>query len=296
MEMAVSFEREVGLVSEIVVVDDASAVPVKIEGLRSPVRLLRNETARGFCGASDQSLREVRTPFALLVDADITFLPGDFSGAFNAFRSLPRLAWSNFQQVSVEGTRGGSSEEALPPAWIYGLGNQVTSRWWRWKYRSLHPVLLSDRQQRVPMAHSSSALVRMEAFREINGFDLRYWQCQSDNDLCLRLGKAGWLVAVDRIYSVQHDGAGGRTGGKSRVYDLYRGKLLLYETHRPLSRLYLRSMLFLRHLLEAVVAGVRGSGSDDHLSPAFRYHLAVSALKGYPALERATGNAAVRRA
>jgi N-acetylglucosaminyl-diphospho-decaprenol L-rhamnosyltransferase len=281
MEMAISFRREAGLPAEIVAVDDASAPPAVIEGL--PVRLLRNDQARGFCAASDQALREVKTPFALLLDADITFLPGDFRAAFEAFKAQPRLAWSNFQQLSFEGTPGSSTEEIIPPAWIYALGNQVAQRWLRWKERSLHLASLGDRVTLVPIAHSSSVLVRMEAFREIDGFDARFWQCQSDNDVCLRLGRAAWKVGVDRIYTVRHDGVGGRLGGKRRVYDLYRGKLLLYETHRPGSRIYLRPLLALRHLIEAAVFSIRPKSEDEHLTAAFRWQLAVSALRGYPA-------------
>jgi N-acetylglucosaminyl-diphospho-decaprenol L-rhamnosyltransferase len=282
MEMALSFEREAGLPGEIVAADDASAPPAVVTGLKSPVRLLRNEKARGFGGASDQVLREVKTPYALLLDADITFLPGDFRAAFEAFKAQPKLAWSNFQQVSADGAKGGSGEMILPPAWIYGLGNQVTGRWLRGKEKSRRPELLGGRIDLMPIAHSSSAFVRMEAFREIDGFDPRFWQCQSDNDVCLRLGRAGWQVGVDQIYTVRHDGIGGRTGGPARVYDLYRGKLLLYETHRPASRLYLRPLLGLRHLLEAGVAALRGGAKPEHLRAGFRLRLAGAALRGYP--------------
>ena len=282
MEMAVSFEKEVGLPAKIVVVDDGSASPVAITGLRSQVHLLRNDKARGFCGASDQALREVTTPFALLLDADITFLPGDFRAAFTAFQAQPRLAWSNFQQVSAEGLPGCSAEEILPPAWIYALGNQVAQRRLRWRKKSWQTTVLNDRLDAVLVAHSSSALVRMEAFREIGGFDLRFWQCQSDNDVCLRLTQLGWKVGVDRIYTVRHDGIGGRTGGKKRVRDLYRGRLMLYEAHRPWSRLYLRPLLSLRHALEAIMACFRRERRDDHLSPGFRLKLALAALHGYP--------------
>ena len=282
MEMATSFEKEVGYPCEIVVVDDASVTPAVISGLRSPIRLMRNETARGFGGASDQALREVKTPFAFLIDADITFLPGDFQAAFAAFKAHPSLAWSNFQQVSMEGQPGSSIEEVLPPAFIYGLGNQISQRWVRWKEHSLNPPALSDRLIGVPVAHSSSTLVRMEAFREINGFDLRFWQCQSDNDVCFRLADAGWKVGVDRHYTVRHDGIGGRTGGKKRVYDLYRGKLLLYETHQPASRLYLRPLLALRHSLEAIAASFFLQKAPEHRRAEFRWQLARGALRGYP--------------
>ena len=280
MEMASSFEREVGRPAEIIVVDDASATPAVLTGLQSPLRLLRNNTARGFCGASDQSLREVKTPYALLLDADITFLPGDFRAAFESFKSLPKLAWSNFQQINHAGQPGSSWDDAIPPAWIYAMGNQVTGRWLERQDRA--PLLLNERIRSVPIAHSSSAFVRMAALREINGFDLRYWQCQSDTDVCRRLTKAGWQVGVDRTYTVRHDGIGGRTGGLNRIYDLYRGRLLLYETHEPASRFYLRPLLALRHFFEAIALFFRRNKSDAHLRPAFRFRLAFGALRGYP--------------
>jgi N-acetylglucosaminyl-diphospho-decaprenol L-rhamnosyltransferase len=286
LEMATSFEREVGRPAEIVVVDDASTAPATITGLASPVRLLRNERARGFGMASDQALREVRTPFALLVDADITFLPDDFRAAFAAFKAQPKLAWSNFQQVSADGVPGGSSEAVLVPPFIYALGNQVTGRWLRRKEQSLKTEMLGDRIESVLIAHSSSALVRLEAFRQIGGFDPRFWQCQSDNDVCLRLGRAGWKVGRDPHYRIRHDGIGGKTGGPARVYDLYRGRLLLYETHRPGCGIYLRPLLALRHLAEAVVAALRGGNKPDHLQPGFRLQLAAGALRGYPAGQR----------
>ena len=282
MEMALSFERHVGTVAEICVVDDGSTLPAKIEGLRSPVRLIRNDSPSGFCGASDAALQQVKTEFAFLLDADITFLPGDFSKAFAAFKGVPKLAWSNFQQIGVSGEVGSPSEDRLPPAWVYGMGNQVQWRWSKWKAKTAKGEWLSGRIKGVAIAHSSSTLVRMKAFRDIGGFDQRFWQCESDNDLCLRLRRAHWKVGVDQIYTVRHDGIGGRTGGKKRIYDLYRSRLMIYEIHRPHSRAYLRKMLGLRHLMEGAVAKVTGRKREDHLSPDFRFRLASAAFKGYP--------------
>jgi GT2 family glycosyltransferase len=283
MEMALSFEREVGLAAEIVVVDDGSQVPARIEGLRSPVRLLRNETPQGFCAASDRALGEIKTPFALLLDADITFLPGEFAAAFAAFKAVAKLAWSNFQQIGISGRAGSPSEDFLPPAWVYALGNKVQGRWSQRNARTLKPAFVSGRIKSVTIAHSSSALVRMQAFREVGGFDHRFWQCESDNDVCLRLLRAGWKIGVDQIYTVRHDGIGGRTGGKNRIYDLYRSRLMLYEIHQPASRHYLRPLLALRHLLEAAATLVRPR-DGAHLDPSFRFRLATAALKGYPKL------------
>ena len=281
MEMATSFERHVGTVAEFVVIDDGSREPVKIWGLRSPVRLIRHDAAQGFCGASDKALAEVTTPFAFLLDADVTFLPGDFGHAFAAFKAIPRLAWSNFQQIGSSGEVASPSEDRLPPAWVYAMGNQVQWRWSQWKARTVRSQWLSGRIKGVTIAHSSSTLVRMKAFRDIGGFDRRFWQCESDNDLCLRLRRARWKVGVDQVYTLRHDGIGGRTGGMKRVYDLYRSRLMIYEIHRPSSRAYLRSLLGVRHLVEGA-ASVVVRRRAEHLSPKFRFRLASAAFKGYP--------------
>src|SRR5436305_4289432 len=68
-----SFEANLGAVAEVVIVDDGSRTVYGAPLLRSPVRVIRNAQAQGFCRASDLALREVRTNYALLVDADIMF-------------------------------------------------------------------------------------------------------------------------------------------------------------------------------------------------------------------------------
>ncbi|HET9418162.1 MAG TPA: glycosyltransferase, partial [Chthoniobacterales bacterium] len=72
-----SFEVNIGCAAEVIVLDDGSASPVTIPPLAWPIRFIRIESALGFCKASDRALREVRTDYALLVDADVLFEPGD---------------------------------------------------------------------------------------------------------------------------------------------------------------------------------------------------------------------------
>ncbi|MEJ0000677.1 MAG: glycosyltransferase [Verrucomicrobiota bacterium] len=281
MEMALSLEREACLPREIVVVDDGSKVPAVIKGLRTPVRLIRNDSPHGFCAASNQALNGVTTPYALLLDADITFHPRRFR---RRVRVVQVAAADGLVQFPA-GEQGGRARRLRrgghPAAVGLRAGQSRGGGVVALEDQALQGRAGQPRVQSLLVAHSSSTLVRMEAFHAINGFDLRYWQCQSDNDLCLRMIKAGWQVGLDQAYTVQHDGIGGKTGGTRRVYDLYRGRQLFYETHWPQSRFYLRFLLFLRHLAETVVAFFAGK-REDHLRPAFRFHLATSALRGYP--------------
>jgi N-acetylglucosaminyl-diphospho-decaprenol L-rhamnosyltransferase len=277
-EMLRSFETSIGQVSEIIVADDHSEVPVALPEFSSPVRLIRTEKPLGFCKASDLALRAVRTKYALLVDADVLFQPGDFAGGFSEFRQ-GSWAWVNFGQVSFQGKPQASYEEPLMPPWVFAAGNQVYSLWQSF-HRAPAPQKRSERLAPVEAAHSSCTLVRMEAFQAVGGFDPWYWQCQSDVDLSLRLRQKGYGVGVDLGYEVRHEGAGGKGGGTARVLDLYRSRVHLYENAYPASRFYLRPLLFLRHLAEVIWFGVvRLFRKDDRF--ATRLEMLKGALHGY---------------
>ena len=272
-----SFEANLGTVAEIVIVDDGSAQAYRPPALKSPIRVVRSERAQGFCRASDDALRAVRTKYGLLVDADVLFEAGDFAGGYAAFQK-GGWAWVNFRQTNFQGQPQGAYEQPLMPPWVFAAGNQVLKVWEKFQ-RSPAPTPAA-RIVEVEAAHSSCTLVNMDAFRAAGGFDRWYWQCQSDIDLSLRLRKAGRRVGIDFGYCVKHEGAGGKTGGSSRVLDLYRSRVHLYENFHPSSRLYLRPLLFVRHALElAWFAAVALFKNEPRLQT--RVEMLKGVLKGY---------------
>jgi GT2 family glycosyltransferase len=276
-DMLQSFENNLGTVDKIVIVDDGSSRPFPLPPVSSGVRLIRIEPAHGFCDASDVALRAVRTRYALLVDADVLFEPGDFAGGYAEFQK-GNWAWVNFRQTNFQGVPQTGYEQPVMPPWVFGAGNQVLKLWEKF-HRSPVPAP-GQRIVEVEAAHSSCTLVDMETFRAVGGFDRWYWQCQSDIDLSLRLRKAGYRVGVDLGYGVKHEGAGGKTGGAARVVDLYRSRLHLYEQFYPASRIYLRPLLFVRHLFElAWFALVALFKNEPRLQ--MRIEMVKGVLKGY---------------
>jgi N-acetylglucosaminyl-diphospho-decaprenol L-rhamnosyltransferase len=276
-DMLRSFETYLGTVDKIVIVDDGSRRPCALPPVSSGVRLIRNEQPHGFCQASDMVLRAVRTKYALLVDADVLFEPGDFAGGFAQFQKQ-NWAWVNFRQTNFHGEAQAGYEQPLMPPWIFAAGNQAL-RWWE---KLQQPLLRrpGERIVEVEAAHSSCTLVNMEAFRAVDGFDHWYWQCQSDIDLSLRLRKAGWRVGVDLGYQVKHEGAGGKSGGAPRVLDLYRSRVHLYEQFYPSSRFYLRPLLFVRHLFEVAWFAMVALFKNEPRLP-LRIEMVKGVLKGY---------------
>lgn len=279
--MLQSFAAIVGSVAEIVVVDDASTqplVPPSIEG--SPVRVIRNERALGFCKASDIALRAVATPYALLVDADVLFQPGDFAGGYSEFRR-DGWAWINFRQRSFDGEPQDAFEQPLMPPWVFAAGNQVFSLWEKMRSHKRVSPPSGRRIAEVEAAHSSCTLVNMQAFHAIGGFDPWYAQCQSDIEICLRFRARGFRVGVDLGYEVKHEGAGGRSGSLARVLDLYRSRVHLYEHAYPASRWYLRPLLFMRHLLETTWFAATWPLKRDTFKLRSRVAMLKTVLHGY---------------
>ncbi|HEX4640661.1 MAG TPA: glycosyltransferase, partial [Chthoniobacterales bacterium] len=205
-EMLTSFETSLGTVDKVIIVDDGSRRASALPPVSSGVRLIRNELAHGSCQASDMALRAVRTRFALLVDADVFFEPGDFAGGFAEFQR-GNWAWVNCKETDLQGQAQLGYHQRLMPPWVFAAGNQASRLW-----EKFQPALIQTTGQRiveVEAAHASCTLVNLEAFRAVDGFDHWYWQSQSDFDLSLRLRKAGWRVGIDLGYAVKHEGTGG---------------------------------------------------------------------------------------
>ena len=275
--MLASFDANIGTVDKVLILDDGSRQPCAIPPVSSPVRLIRNEQPHGFCHASDVVLKAVRTRYALLVDADILFEPGDFAGGYAEFQK-DNWAWVNFRQTNFHSVPQAAYEQPLMPPLVFAAGNQLMKFWEKFQRRAMAKP--GARIMEVEAAHSSCTLVDMKAFRAVNGFDRWYWQCQSDIDLSLRLRQAGYRVGVDLGYTVKHEGAGGKSGGPGRVLDLYRSRVHLYEQFYPVSRVYLRPLLFVRHLFElAWFAVVALWKNEPRLQT--RIEMVKGVLKGY---------------
>jgi N-acetylglucosaminyl-diphospho-decaprenol L-rhamnosyltransferase len=275
--MIESFETNLGTVDKVVIVDDGSSRPSQLPPVSSAVRLIRNELPYGFCQASDVALRAVRSKYALLVDADVLFEPGDFAGGYAEFQR-DNWAWVNFRQTNFRGQPRTGYEQPLMPPWIFAAGHQAFRLWEKFQRK---PVARpGSRIVDVEAAHSSCTLVNMDAFRAVEGFDRWYWQCQSDVDLSLRLRQAGYRVGVDLGYGVKHEGAGGKGGSAPRVLDLYRSRVHLYENFYPFSRLYLRPLLFVRHLFELAWFAVVALGKNEPRLQT-RIEMVKGVLKGY---------------
>lgn len=84
----------------------------------------------------------------------------------------------------------------------------------------------------LDFAYGCALLVRTELFRELGGFDERFFLYYEDIDLCLRARAAGWEVAMAPAAHVLHEGSRSTRGEPAaKVYHHARSRMLFFARH-----------------------------------------------------------------
>jgi GT2 family glycosyltransferase len=85
---------------------------------------------------------------------------------------------------------------------------------------------------RIDFAYGCALLVRAEAFRQLGGFDERFFLYYEDIDLCLRARDAGWDVALAPAAHVLHEGSKStHDEPEAKVYHHARSRMLFFARH-----------------------------------------------------------------
>ncbi|NMD57441.1 MULTISPECIES: mycofactocin biosynthesis glycosyltransferase MftF [Tsukamurella] len=172
----------------VVVVDDGSAVPIRVPD-DPAVRLLRLPENRGPAHARNRGAALADTGLVAFLDAD----------------TVPRPGWADVLRA-----RFADPTVAVAAPRIVGLEDAPWTRPVA-RYAGLHSSLdLGPRPGAArpgnPVAYVPSAamLVRRGAFEAIGGFDPDL-RVAEDVDLCWRLADAGWTVRYEPAARVGHD-------------------------------------------------------------------------------------------
>jgi GT2 family glycosyltransferase len=216
---------------ELLVVDNAST-DGSLELVRREhpgARLLALAANVGFGAAVNRAAAEARGDAMLLLNADAWLMPGALDALARRLASRPRLAWVAPRLVYPDGRPqfAWEPEVSLLGEAARKLRNRFESR--QWSHTVLPRVL---RPLGPGWFTAACALVRREAFRDVGGFDERFFLYFEDTDLCLRLRRAGWELAQEPAARVVHVSAG--SGGGAAAAAAYRqAQLAFYAAHRP---------------------------------------------------------------
>ncbi|HET7291831.1 MAG TPA: glycosyltransferase family 2 protein [Vicinamibacteria bacterium] len=242
-----------GLALERIVVDNASGDgTAALVGARAGVRLVSNDTNRGFAAAANQGARVASGRFVLFLNPDARPAPGSLEALVAALRATPEAGLASPRLVWPDGT-------PQPSAWLApSLATLAFEalRLWNLRPRSRldHLESIQGPPFAVPCVCGACLLARPACFDALGGFDERFFLYHEDWDLCLRARVAGWSCLLVPEASAVHERGGSAFQDRADFWRRYtESRDLLIRRHfrgarRPpallLHRLGLRAQAF----------------------------------------------------
>lgn len=204
----------------IVVVDNASSDDslARLRGDGAALGLIRegrllvveNADNRGFGAASNQAFTLSRSPFVLLLNPDTVMTAGAIESLIGVLRADPAIGACGPRLVNPDGSVQISVWRNPPAAWDIVLSNLRLYRLLPARIRGellLGPHWGHDRRRPVRMLSAAALMVKRQAIDAAGGFDERFHMYGEDNEWCLRIARAGWVLMFEPAAVVRHDEA-----------------------------------------------------------------------------------------
>ncbi len=221
------------------------------------LKVIRNETNRGFCAANNQGFAASRSNFIALLNNDAEAEPGWLEELLRAFEGDARvgmaaskiLVWEDPSRIDKAG------HLIYPDGQNRGRG---TGQIDRGQFDQVEEVLWPD---------GCAAMYRREMIDEIGGFDEDFFAYADDAELGLRARIAGWrCLYMPRAVVRHHRGAtlGVRSGARLRLIE--RNRVLLAVKLFPWSLLWLNGVYAAARIAAGVWAAARGKGEAGRIA------------------------------
>lgn len=217
---------------EVVVVDNASR-DGSIEALPEGLTLLSNAVNRGFASACNQGARASSAPFLAFVNPDVLLAADTLARLLDKLRGRREIGLIGACLRDAKGRLDPACRRRDPTPWralmsLTGLA-RMSRRWPALAGIEADPVPMPEYIEYPDAVSGALMLMPRSVFEQIGGFDEGYFLHGEDLDLCRRVRKAGWRVALAGDVEVLH-----LRGTSSRRRPL----LVLWEKHRGMLRYY----------------------------------------------------------
>ncbi len=175
--------------------DDDSAGILRVRLAAHPdVQLLESAVNAGFGAGNALAIRRIETPFLMVINPDNELSPDALEIMLSRMDADPKIGIVAPKLVHEDGSVRDSSR-SFP-----GIKDVVAKRT---PLRSLFPRSLDrylqasespDRERATDWVVGACMLMRTDVYKQIGGFDERFFLFFEDIDLCRRMWDAGWKV------------------------------------------------------------------------------------------------------
>ncbi|WP_250279180.1 glycosyltransferase family 2 protein [Frankia sp. Cppng1_Ct_nod] len=262
---------------EVVIVDNSPMMDAGTTAAagRPGARLLRTGRNLGYGTAANRGAVNAGTPWLVVANADIAFMPGSLDELLDASDRWPGAGAFGPAITNPGGVLYPSARDL--PSLGRGIGHALLG-WcwptnpWTTAYRREHTVPV---ETTAGWLSGSCQVLRRQAFEAVDGFDETYFMFMEDVDLGRRLGLAGWQLVYVPTAVVEHLGGHSTKRTSRRMVIAHHRSMLRYLSRQYAAPRYLPLRVLLGlglglRLLVALVlatdsAGARATRSADVL-------------------------------
>jgi Predicted glycosyltransferases len=166
--------------------DDGTASAIR--RLLPRARIIERGDNGGFGKANNEAMTEVRTPLALLLNPDCDIKLDGLLTLMDTLRRYP------------------SAGMVAPQSWRENQKPQKCFRRAFYDVQRRTPYRVADATCSAQWLNGCCLLLRTEAFRHIGGFDECFFLFYEDDDLCLRMQRAGFDCLFEPAANAWHVG------------------------------------------------------------------------------------------
>lgn len=242
--------------AEVVIVDNHSGPYRRIRDLRrrEGISIRRWGMNQGFARAVNEGIRLSRGEWILLLNPDMTALPGFLEAALSAAERMaaeePRAGIVGLGLLNSEGTQ----QRSTGP-----FPTLFSTLWRRMLPRALRKYHMGTQGRKtVPWTSGCCLLARRACLEDLGGLDGDFFLYYEDVDLCLRAWKAGWQVWHEPAVCLTHHTPLHRRRVPLHLQTVTRHALMLFA-HKHWTKAQKR---FLFWIMKAE-AGLQGLFSRD---------------------------------
>lgn len=267
-----SLHRERGTLEQQVIVIDNGSSDGSVEAIRKrgDVEMIDAGENLGFGRAVNRAAATADAPFLVLLNPDTVVLDRAIERLVAFARAHPGHGLYGGRAVHRDGSYEMSSCWGLPTVWsmtCFALGLSTFFRGSMW----FDPESLGDWKRdtvrEVGIVTGCLLLVPVALWRDLGGFDERYFMYGEDADLAFRVRAAGMRPIVTPEACIVHDVGGASKSRGDKLVLLYHGKATLLGDHfsgwrRRLVLAELVAGVALRAVLASMGPGKRRSAAD----------------------------------
>lgn len=227
------FEQTSSMNFEVLVVDNASAdgSADAIAAEFPQVRLSRSPDNLGFAVANNCAAELAKGRYLLLLNSDTVVLDGAIERLFAYAEAAQGAGVFGGRTVFADGSPNPTSCWGKPTLWsefcmAIGLRNQFLGSK-IFDSRGRDEARLDD----VDVITGCFLMMRSELWRQLEGFDTRFFMYGEDFDLCLRAAQLGAPAQACREATIIHHGGASDTVRSAKIIKLFRAQAQLYTKH-----------------------------------------------------------------